>query len=74
MAHPRGPTKIEFLKKLKAFVTAAYEGNLGENRRFTVEISSDGVGDIAVKYHECESSESDDDVQVSNEGNKSAWK
>ena len=75
MAHPRGPSKIEFLKKMKNLIIAAYDGNLGENRCFTVQVTSDGCGDIEVKYHVCESMGSDDDdIPLRDLRKQSVWK
>ena len=74
MAHPRGPSKVDFLKKMKNLIVAAYDGNIGENRCFTVQVTSDQCGDIEVKYHMCESEGSDDDVQLRDLGKQSVWK
>ena len=74
MAHPRGPTKVDFLKKVKGLIVAAYDGNIGENRHFTLTVSSNEYAEISVKYHTCEEADVDDNVALKDLGSDSAWK
>ena len=74
MAHPRGPRKETFLKKINALIVAAYDGNLAENRIFTSQVTSDNVGEMSVKYHVCATNDSEDDTTFNNLGNTSTWK
>ena len=58
---------------MKALIIAAYDGNLGENRSFTLQINSNECGEIDVKYHTCETPDSDDELTISDLGKTSMW-
>ena len=53
MANPTGPIKAAFLKTVKAHIVDVYEGNLGSNRHFQLDISDNEVGEIAVLKVSC---------------------
>ena len=74
MENSTGATKQAFLNKMKALIIAAYDGNLGENRSFTVQINSNECGDIDVKYHVCESADPEDEVTIGDLAKTSVWK
>ena len=72
MAHPTGPSKQAFLQKVKALVLAAYDGNLGANQDFVIQFSSNDIGDVSVRDHECEVPEFDDNTPLTKLNSDSA--
>ena len=62
------------MKKVKNLILAAYDGNLGANRRFVFEVNVNAMGDVSVHNHECDVEGSEDELTVGDLVANSAWK